>query len=261
MENKQLLSVIKIGGDIVDDPTLLSSFYENVKHVSGPKIIIHGGGNKASSLQKDLGIAPKKIDGRRITDAATLEVVTMVYAGLLNKSLVAGLQAIGVNALGLSGADGDAVQAHKREVTAIDYGFVGDIDRVNVSFLKDLIASGKTPVFCAITHDGNGQLLNTNADTLASSITTAMSSMYNTQLFYCFTEAGVLENVNDETSLVQRMNKAQYEQMKHNKMIVDGMIPKLDTAFLALDNGVFSVHLGTVAILGDSTIKHTTLCL
>lgn len=261
MENKQLLSVIKIGGDIMDNPALLNTFYENIKQVSGPKIIIHGGGNKASFLQKELGIQPKKIDGRRITDAAALEVVTMVYAGLLNKKLVAGLQALGVNALGLSGADGDAVQAHKREVKEIDYGFVGDIDRVNVGFLKDLITGGTTPVFCAITHDGNGQLLNTNADTLASSITTAMSTLYNTQLFYCFTKAGVLQNVNDASSLVERLDKTQYQQMKQDQMIIDGMIPKLDTAFEALAQGVFSVHLGTVAILGDTTIKHTTLCL
>lgn len=261
MGTKQLVSVIKIGGDIVDNPNLLHSFYENIKQISGPKIIIHGGGNKASTLQKALGIEPEKIEGRRITDASTLEVVTMVYAGLLNKTLVAGLQALGVQAIGLSGADGDAVRAHKREVVEIDYGFVGDIDTVQVSVFQELLVSGMTPVCCSITHDGKGQLLNTNADTLASRIAMAMSSVYNTQLFYCFTKAGVLENVNHPESLVQRLDKAQYLQMKQDHKIVDGMIPKLDTAFEALDNGVFSVHLGDVAILGDSTLKHTTLCL
>lgn len=261
MEYKQLLSVIKIGGDIVDNPELLATFYENVKEVSGPKIIIHGGGNRASALQEQLGIPANKIEGRRITDAATLEAVTMVFAGLLNKKLVAGLQAMGVDALGLSGADGDAIQAHKRIVTDIDYGFVGDIERVNVSFLKDLISGGKTPVFCAITHNGEGQLLNTNADTLASAITTAMSTVYNSQLFYCFTKAGVLENVNDADSLVERLDKGKYQQMKQDKLIIDGMIPKLDTAFEALENGVLQVHLGTVEIMSNQAIKHTTLCL
>lgn len=261
MTNKQLLSVIKIGGDIADNPNLLTSFYENVKQVCGPKIIIHGGGNKASVLQQELGIPAKKIDGRRITDAATLEVVTMVYAGLLNKKLVAGLQAIGVQAVGLSGADGDVIRATQREVKEIDYGFVGDIERVNVSFLKDLISGGKIPVFCAITHNGEGQLLNTNADTLASAIAVAISTLYNTQLFYCFTKAGVLENVHDPDSLVERLDKAHYQQLKDDNMIIDGMIPKLDTAFEALDNGVFSVLVGNVAMLGDSTIKHTTVCL
>lgn len=261
MEYKQQINIIKIGGDIVDNPTLLTTFYGQIKQVSGPKIIIHGGGNKASSLQKDLGLQPQKIDGRRITDAAALDVVTMVYAGLLNKKLVSGLQAIGVDAIGLSGADGDAIQAYKRIVTDIDYGFVGDIDRINVSFLRDLITSGKTPVFCAITHDGKGQLLNTNADTLASKIAMAMSTTYTTQLFYCFTKPGVLKAVDDEDSVVERLDTAIYAQMKMDKEIVEGMIPKLDTAFNAIENGVFSVHLGAVTMLGDLSIKHTTLCL
>ena len=261
MVNKQQLTIVKIGGDIVDDDGLLQAFYGNFKAVSGPKILIHGGGNRATSLQTELGLTPRKINGRRITDAAALEVVTMVYAGLLNKKLVAGLQAIGTNAIGLSGADGDAIRAHKRAVKTIDFGFVGDIERVNVSFVDDLLRNGKTPVFSAITHDGKGQLLNTNADTIAAKIASAMSSQYNTQLFYCFTKPGVLENVTDDDSLVERIDLELYAQMKSTGQIVDGMIPKLVTAFEALTQGVLRVHLGTVAILSDTTQKHTILCL
>ena len=261
MINKQQLTVVKIGGDIVDNEAFLTSFYTQIKAISGPMILIHGGGNRASSLQEQLGHVPIKVDGRRVTDQATLEVVTMVYAGLLNKKLVAGLQAKGKNAIGLSGADGDAVRAHKREVSTVDYGFVGDIDRVNVSFINDLLSDGKVPVFSAITHDGNGQLLNTNADTLAAKIAVAMSSLYNVQLFYCFTKSGVLTDVNNDESIVTRIDKGLYKEMKIAGQIFEGMIPKLDTAFEALDQGVMSVHLGKVNILSDNAIKHTALCL
>lgn len=261
MVTKQQLTVVKIGGDIVDDDQLLEQFYTHFKKISGSIVLVHGGGNKASALQKALGIEPKKVDGRRITDAATLEVVTMVYAGLLNKKLVAGLQAVGKNAIGLSGADGDAIRAHKRVVKDIDYGFAGDIDRVNFSFLDELLSGGHTPVFSAITHDGKGQLLNTNADTLASKIATAMSTKYDTQLYYCFTKAGVLEDVENKNSLVEQMDRSIYAKMKVAGQIVDGMIPKLDTAFEALSGGVLRAHLGTIDILSDNTQKHTTLCL
>ncbi|RMB56950.1 acetylglutamate kinase [Dokdonia sinensis] len=261
MVNKQQLTVVKIGGDIVDNDQLLQEFYNHFKKISGPTVLVHGGGNKASALQKELGIEPKKVDGRRITDAATLEVVTMVYAGLLNKKLVAGLQATGKNAIGLSGADGDAIRAHKRSVADVDYGFAGDIDRVNFSFIDELLSGGYTPVFSAITHDGKGQLLNTNADTLAARVATAMSSKYNVQLYYCFTKAGVLEDVENGDSLVERMDSTIYAAMKSAGQIVDGMIPKLDTAFEALSSGVLRVHVGTIQILSDNTQKHTTLCL
>jgi len=261
MINKQQLTVIKIGGDIVDDNALLGAFYTQFKSLKGPTILIHGGGNRASTLQEQLGHSPIKVDGRRVTDLAALEIVTMVYAGLLNKKLVAGLQAKGTNAIGLSGADGDAIRAHKREVTTVDYGFVGDIDRVNVSFINDLLLDGKIPVFSAITHDGNGQLLNTNADTLAAKIAMAMSSLYNTQLFYCFTKPGVLQDVTNDQSLVTRIDKGLYKEMLAAGQIVAGMIPKLETAFQALAQGVVRVHLGKVDMLGDNAIKHTTLCL
>lgn len=261
MNSKPQLTVIKIGGDIVSNDALVASFYNHFRQISGAKILVHGGGNKASEIQEKLGIIPKKIDGRRITDASTLEVVTMVYAGLLNKKLVAGLQAMRIDAVGLTGADGDAIRAHKRTVKDIDYGFAGDIDRVNVSFLHELLSNGKIPVFSALTHDGNGQLLNTNADTLASKIASALSTVYTTQLLYCFTKQGVLDAVNDDHSVVEQLDSTKYIQMKNDKKIVAGMIPKLDTAFDALENGVLQVHLGTVEIMSNQALKHTTLCL
>lgn len=258
---KKQLTIVKIGGDIVDNDELLQDFYTNFKQISGPKILVHGGGNRASSLQMQLGMKPKKIDGRRVTDVATLEVVTMVYAGLLNKKLVAGLQAVGKNAIGLSGADGDAIRAHKRKIVTADYGYAGDIDRVNVSFVDGLISAGQTPVFCAITHDGQGQLLNTNADTLAARIAAAMSTQYNVQLYYCFTKRGVLSNIHDESSVIERIEHSDYLELKSQGIITDGMIPKLDTAFEALAQGVLRVHLGTVSILVQNSQKQTTLCL
>lgn len=258
---KEQLTIVKIGGDIVDNDVLLEKFFQHIKEVNGHKIIVHGGGNKASSIQRELGIEPKKIEGRRVTDEATLEVVTMVYAGLLNKKLVSKLQALSENAVGLSGADGDSIRAHKRIVKEIDYGFAGDIDQVNVRFIHDLLRGNKVPVFSPITHDGNGQLLNTNADTLAARIASAMSLKYETQLFYCFTKPGVLRDVDDDDSVVQEINVRNYLELKQEGTVTDGMIPKLDTAFEALSGGVNQVHLGLVDILSDPTKKHTTLCL
>jgi len=185
----------------------------------------------------------------------------MVYAGLLNKKLVSKLQALSENAVGLSGADGDSIRAHKRIVKEIDYGFAGDIDQVNVRFIHDLLRGNKVPVFSPITHDGNGQLLNTNADTLAARIASAMSLKYETQLFYCFTKPGVLRDVDDDDSVVQEINVRNYLELKQEGTVTDGMIPKLDTAFEALSGGVNQVHLGLVDILSDPTKKHTTLCL
>lgn len=261
MINKKQLTVVKIGGDIVDNDILLASFYEHFKTITGHKILIHGGGNRASSLQQQLGIPVKKVDGRRITHASALEVVTMVYAGLLNKKVVAGLQASAINAIGLTGADGDAIRAHKREVKDIDYGFVGEIDRVNFGFIDELLEIGKIPVFAPITHDGKGQLLNTNGDTLAARIASAMSTQYNVQLYYCFTKPGVLEDVSDDTSVVERIDYDLYNEMKEKGQITEGMLPKLDTAFDAVSKGVLRVHLGAVSIVSNQTEKHTTLCL
>ena len=237
------VTIVKIGGNIVDKPDALQYFLNNFQKYEGPKVLIHGGGAIATQLSKDLGIEVKMHKGRRITDEATLKLVTMVYAGLINKQIVASLQKIGCNALGLCGADGDCVPATKRKASSIDWGFVGDVDpkKINVSLLHSLLAKGITPVFCAITHDGNGSLLNTNADTMASSIAVALASEYYVRLVYCFEKDGVLSDPNDNDSLIPLITQNSYSQLLDEGKVVDGMIPKLDNAFLALREGVAEV--------------------
>lgn len=237
------VTIIKIGGNIVDKPEALQYFLNNLQKYEGPKVLIHGGGAIATQLSKDLGIEVKMHNGRRITDEATLKLVTMVYAGLINKQIVASLQKIGCNALGLSGADGDSVPATKRVTTTIDWGYVGDVDpkKINVSLLHSLLAKGITPVFCAITHDGNGSLLNTNADTMASSIAIALASEYYVRLIYCFEKDGVLSDPKDNTSVIPLITQNSYRQLLDEGKAVDGMIPKLDNAFKALREGVAEV--------------------
>lgn len=237
------VTIIKIGGNIVDKPEALQHFLNNLQKYEGPKVLIHGGGAIATQLSKDLGIEVKMHNGRRITDEATLKLVTMVYAGLINKQIVASLQKIGCNALGLSGADGDSVPATKRVTTTIDWGYVGDVDpkKINVSLLHSLLAKGITPVFCAITHDGNGSLLNTNADTMASSIAIALASEYYVRLIYCFEKDGVLSDPKDNTSVIPLITQNSYRQLLDEGKVVDGMIPKLDNAFKALREGVAEV--------------------
>jgi acetylglutamate kinase len=238
------LYVIKIGGNIIDDNDRLLSFLQNFAAIEGKKILIHGGGKLANRLAADLGIPQQMVEGRRITDAETLKIVTMVYAGLINKSIVAQLQAAGCNALGLSGADGDAIRAHKRAVNELDYGFAGDVDSVNASFLNDLLEQNLAPVLSPITHNGKGQLLNTNADTIAQQTAKALSSFYEVQLIYGFEKAGVLLNVEDESSVVLRMSEEKYGELKKAGSIFAGMIPKLDNAFSALHSGVAKVIIG-----------------
>lgn len=237
------VTIVKIGGNIVDKPDALQYFLNNFQKYEGPKVLIHGGGAIATQFSKDLGIEVKMHKGRRITDEATLKLVTMVYAGLINKQIVASLQKIGCNALGLCGADGDCVPATKRKASSIDWGFVGDVDpkKINVSLLHSLLAKGITPVFCAITHDGNGSLLNTNADTMASSIAVALASEYYVRLIYCFEKDGVLSDPNDNDSLIPLITQNSYSQLLDEGKVVDGMIPKLDNAFLALREGVAEV--------------------
>lgn len=237
------VTIVKIGGNIVDKPDALQYFLNNFQKYEGPKVLIHGGGAIATQLSKDLGIEVKMHKGRRITDEATLKLVTMVYAGLINKQIVASLQKIGCNALGLCGADGDCVPATKRKASSIDWGFVGDVDpkKINVSLLHSLLAKGITPVFCAITHDGNGSLFNTNADTMASSIAVALASEYYVRLIYCFEKDGVLSDPNDNDSLIPLITQNSYSQLLDEGKVVDGMIPKLDNAFLALREGVAEV--------------------
>lgn len=240
----ETLYVVKIGGNIIDDAEKLNSFLASFAAVKGPKVLVHGGGKLATQMAAQLGIAQQMIEGRRITDAETLKVVAMVYAGLINKNIVAQLQAFGCNALGLSGADGNAILAHKRQHATIDYGFVGDVDAVNATFLKYLLQQKVTPVLCPITHDGSGGLLNTNADTIAQEAAKALSPHYNVQLIYSFEKRGVLLNADDESTVIPAINPDYYQQLKKEGKIFAGMIPKLDNAFAALGSGVGKVIIG-----------------
>lgn len=240
---KTPLSIVKIGGNIVDNPEALNSFLSDFHQLKGRKLLVHGGGVMASKMAKQLGIETKMLNGRRITDEETLKVVTMVYAGWGNKNIVALLQKEGCNAIGLSGADANAIPSIRRSPVPIDFGFVGDPDpkKANTSFISQLIESRITPVFCAITHDGKGALLNTNADTIACTIATALSEKYAVTLYYCFEKDGVLRDINNPESLIPSMNRKEYETCKQQGIIVDGMIPKLDNSFRAIEQGVDEV--------------------
>ena len=245
------LYVIKIGGNIVDNPVLLTECLTAFSKIKGQAILVHGGGKLATSLATTMGIEQTMVEGRRITDAETLKIVTMVYAGYINKNMVAQLQALQVNAMGLSGADANLIKAHKRTNANIDYGFVGDVDGINVALVQQLLASNIKLVVAPITHDGNGQLLNTNADTIAQNLATAMSTLYKVHLIYGFEKAGVLKDVNDETTVISSIHNQNYIQLKQDKIISDGMIPKIDNAFLALQGGVQSVIIGKAEKLDE----------
>lgn len=258
---KQVLHIVKIGGNIINDKEILSSFLCDFSKMKGPKILVHGGGNKATKMAKTLGLQPKMIEGRRITDEANLEVVTMVYAGLLNKGITAQLQHNNCNAIGLSGADANCILAHKRIVKDIDYGYAGDIDAINSKVINLFLENKMTPVFCAITHDKKGQLLNTNADTISSEIAKALSADYQVELVYCFEKNGVLKDINCENSVIERINKETYEELKKKKIIAEGMLPKLENCFEALENGVKKVIIGNPEIISNSDQKYTTLIL
>lgn len=247
------LEVVKIGGKVIDDKAQLDSVLEAFSKMEGPKILIHGGGSKASEMEKTIGLTPNMVEGRRITDERSIEVVTMVYAGLINKKIVAGLQGFGCNAMGLSGADGNAILSQKRPVNKIDYGFVGDVDFVNGEFIESLLSSGLTPVFSAITHDGKGQLLNTNADTMASAIAQEMSKIYTVQLTLVFEKNGVLDA---NGKVISQINETSFSQLKQEKIVVDGMIPKLTNAFDAIKNGVANVRLSSV----ETLIHSNSIC-
>ena len=238
------LTVIKIGGNVIDDDIKLSSFLKAFASIKGKKILVHGGGKLATKLAEQLNIPQQLVDGRRITDAETLKIVTMVYAGYVNKNIVAQLQANGENAIGICGADGNAILAHKRTNALLDYGFVGDIDEVNFSFFSDLLDRNISIVVAPVTHDAKGQLLNTNADTIAQEIANAMSKTYSVQLIYSFEKVGVLTDTNDDDTLIKEINPSSYKQLKESGAIFAGMIPKLDNAFAALHNGVEKVIIG-----------------
>lgn len=258
---KQKLSIIKIGGNVIENKEELSKFLNLFAKLEGQKILVHGGGKLATQLAKKLGIEATLVGGRRITDAETLEVITMTYAGLTNKNIVVQLQANNCNAIGLSGADGNAILAHKRPVAKIDYGFAGDVDTVNSELISQLLKSGLTPIFCAMSHDGKGQLLNTNADTIAAELAIGMSEHYETTLYYCFEKKGVLMNVENEDSVVQHINSKKYEELLKDGIIADGMLPKLENCFHALNKRVYKVCVGLPTMLGSKDELFTTITL
>ena len=242
--DKNKLYVIKIGGNIIDDNAKLDAFLKSFAAVEGKKILVHGGGKLATRMAEQMGIEQQLIDGRRITDAETLKIVTMVYAGYINKIIVATLQSNHCNAMGLCGADGDAILAHKRNHPVLDYGFVGDVDAINADLLQVLLEKNITLVFAPITHNQQGQLLNTNADTIAQEIAKGMSPYYEVELIYSFEKSGVLLDANDDNTVIPEITPVYYKELKAGKKIFDGMIPKLDNAFAALDNGVQKVIIG-----------------
>ncbi|MFM6924073.1 MAG: acetylglutamate kinase [Ferruginibacter sp.] len=253
------LFVIKIGGNVLDDEAALVSFLNRFAAVEGNKILVHGGGKIATSIGKQLGVEPNYMNGRRITDAATIGLVTMVYGGLINKKLVAALQSLQCNAIGLTGADANIIPAVKRPVKEIDYGFVGDIknDEVGVSSLKSFLDNKLVPVVAPLTHDGNGQLLNTNADTIASSLAVALSGVYEVRLIYCFEKKGVLENAADENSVITLINKEKYQQLLDDKKLADGILPKIENAFAAINSGVNEVLIGDANDLLQNITENT----
>jgi acetylglutamate kinase len=239
------LYIIKIGGNIIDSPAGLAKFLTDFSQLKGKKIVVHGGGKIATEISASLGIEANMIEGRRVTDAATLKVVTMVYAGLVNKNIVANLQALGCNAIGLTGADANSIPAHKRKPVPIDYGFVGDIEKgtIQTNPLRLFLDNGIVPVFAPITHDGKGQLLNTNADTVASALAVALSVHFETRLLYCFEKQGVMQDINNEDSVIHEIAFKEYAGLKENGTIFKGMLPKLDNAFKAIQEGVKSVFI------------------
>jgi len=259
--NKPTLKIVKIGGHIINDSSQLAIFLEDFAKLKGNKILVHGGGKKASEIACSMGITPKMIDGRRITDEATLEIVTMVYAGLINKNMVAQLQANSCNAIGVSGADGNMIQATKRPVKEIDYGYAGDVEKVHGAHLKTLIDSGLIPVFCPISHDKKGQLLNTNADTIAAEVAVGMSDFFEVELNYVFEADGVLEDVSDKTSVIDTIDVGYYQELIANGTISDGMLPKIHNCFDALKRGVCEVRIGGVTLIKNNAALYTTLII
>jgi len=250
---------------VIDNPALLQSFLEDFAAIKGPKILIHGGGKIATRIGDQLGIKSNYVNGRRITDAATIDVVTMVYGGLVNKQLVAKLQAAGCNAIGMTGADANIIPAVKRPVKEIDYGFVGDINTadLNVGPLKAMLDAGLTPVFAPLTHDTHGQMLNTNADTIASSLAIALSAHYEVRLIYCFEKKGVLRDAQDDNAVINLINRTIYAELLEQKVLTDGILPKLENAFSAIESGVKEVLIGHAAdVLSNTsgTVAGTLIC-
>lgn len=245
------LTVIKVGGKIVEEEATLNKLLDDFAAIEGYKILVHGGGRSATKIASLLGIESKMVNGRRITDAETLKVVTMVYGGLVNKNIVAGLQARGVNALGLTGADMDAIRSVKRPVKDVDYGFVGDVEKVNAAFLADLINKGVVSVMAPLTHDGKGNMLNTNADTIAGETAKAMASLFDVTLVYCFEKKGVLRDENDDDSVIPQITRAEFDAYVADGTIQGGMIPKLENSFSAINAGVSQVVITLASAINE----------
>lgn len=255
----QKLTIIKVGGKIVEEPDSLANLINDFAKIPGLKLLVHGGGRSATKIAEQLGIQQKMVDGRRITDIETLRVVTMVYGGLVNKNIVTSLQAIGINAIGLTGADMNIIRSHKRPATEIDYGYVGDVDNVDADAIAQLLHRGLVPVIAPLSHDGMGSLLNTNADTIASEVAQALAPIFDTTLTFCFEKAGVLADENDDNSVIKKIDRATFNQLRDRNIIAGGMIPKLDNAFKALKSGVKEVVItkaDSIAISGCGT----TIC-
>jgi acetylglutamate kinase len=254
---KEKLTVVKVGGAVVEDEAQLTQLLKDFSAIEGKKVLIHGGGRRATQVAASLGIESKMVGGRRITDADMLSVVTMVYGGLVNKNLVARLQANGVNALGLTGADVDVIRSHKRPIKdGVDFGFVGDVDRADGQMLSHLIQAGITPVMAPLTHDGQGHILNTNADTIASETAKALAPYYDVTLIYSFEKKGVLRNPDDDNSVIPTITRADFEQYKADGTINGGMLPKIENALSAVDAGVSKVIITlATAIDGESGTK------
>jgi acetylglutamate kinase len=255
------LSIVKIGGNIIEDETSLNAFLKLFSNLEGKKILVHGGGKRATSIASKLGIESQMVNGRRVTDTETLEVITMVYGGLVNKNIVAKLQALNVNALGLTGADVNSISSEKRPVKEVDFGFVGDVKKVAHKSIDKLIKANFTPVFCAITHDGKGQLLNTNADTITSQVAVGMSKLYETSIYYCFELNGVLKDINDKNSVVKHIDSHLYKELLEKGIIADGMLPKLENCFDALKNGVNNINMGNTSMLTKANDNFTKITL
>ncbi len=257
-----MINVVKIGGNVIDNPGELNEFIKNFSKIPDYKILIHGGGKEATRLSKSLGLEPCMINGRRVTDSNTLNVVVMVYAGLINKRIISKLQANGCNAIGLSGADGNLLKTIRRNPEPIDFGYVGDVNGyqdVNTSLLFSLLECGYTPVICAITHDGNGQLLNTNADTVASAVATALAQIKPVSLTTCFELDGVLADIDDPESIISEINISEISRLKDEGIISGGMIPKIDNAVNAVISGVSEVRIVNHRNIGDGRKTGTTI--
>lgn len=255
----ETLKIIKIGGNIIDNPIALDNFLIEFSKIEGPKILVHGGGKLATKLAQQMNVEVKMVDGRRITNTETLDIITMVYAGKINKTIVASLQQKSTNALGFTGADGNTILSVKRPIKEIDYGFAGDIINVETNVLETLLNIGITPVFCAITHDNNGQLLNTNADTIASELAIGFAKKHQTELYYCFEKNGVLLDINNEDSVIENITTKKYEELLAKNIITDGMLPKMNNCFHAINKQVHKVCIGKSEMLYNQNSKFTTI--